>query len=207
MNEPPDHAHGTHEAHEAHHDDHDHGGHADHHHVPYPEAVRAYRADKDDAFRLDPGSPIPAEQREAFVGLPYFEVDPNLRFEGLTLEPYRGGEPTSFQLPTTDGRLRPAERAGVFEFAIGERQLRLTGYRFEHSGADELFVPFQDETTGRETYGAGRYLDIEPEPDGTYALDFNLAYHPYCVYDPSYSCPLTPTENRLPIRIEAGERL
>ncbi|MBI3751459.1 MAG: DUF1684 domain-containing protein [Chloroflexi bacterium] len=64
-----------------------------------------------------------------------------------------------------------------------------------------------DATTGTESYGAGRYLDLEPEADGSYALDFNLAYHPLCVYDPKYSCPLTPAENRLPIRIEAGERL
>ena len=70
-----------------------------------------------------------------------------------------------------------------------------------------LFVPFLDATSGTETYGAGRYLDLEPEDDGTYALDFNLAYHPSCVYDVIYSCPLTPAENRLPDRIEAGERL
>ena len=67
--------------------------------------------------------------------------------------------------------------------------------------------PFLDATSGHETYGAGRYLDLEPEDDGTYDLDFNLAYHPSCVYDVRFSCPLTPAENRLPVRIEAGERL
>ena len=70
-----------------------------------------------------------------------------------------------------------------------------------------VFVPFLDATSGHETYGAGRYLDLEPEDDGTYTLDFNLAYHPSCVYDVLFSCPLTPAENRLPERIEAGERL
>jgi uncharacterized protein (DUF1684 family) len=73
--------------------------------------------------------------------------------------------------------------------------------------SDSLFVPFLDVTSGHETYGAGRYLDLEAEPDGTYVIDFNLAYHPYCVYADHFSCPLTPAENRLPIRIEAGERL
>src|SRR6185295_14931363 len=84
----------------------------------------------------------------------------------------------------------------------------------DHRAADEgddlgptLFVPFLDRTSGSETYGAGRYLDIEPDEDGTYALDFNLAYHPSCVYDDRFSCPLTPAENRLDIPIEAGERL
>ena len=70
-----------------------------------------------------------------------------------------------------------------------------------------VLVPFLDATSGPRTYGAGRYLDLEPEEDGTYSLDFNLAYHPSCVYDIRFSCPLTPAENRLPIRIEAGERL
>jgi uncharacterized protein (DUF1684 family) len=71
-----------------------------------------------------------------------------------------------------------------------------------------VFVPFLDLTSGTETYGAGRYLDLDPDPeDGTYVLDFNLAYHPSCVYDPRFSCPITPAENRLPLRVEAGERL
>jgi uncharacterized protein (DUF1684 family) len=68
-------------------------------------------------------------------------------------------------------------------------------------------VPFVDATSGSETYGAGRYLDIEREEDGTYSLDFNLAYHPSCVYDARFSCPLTPAENRLAVSIRAGERL
>jgi uncharacterized protein (DUF1684 family) len=70
-----------------------------------------------------------------------------------------------------------------------------------------LFVPFLDATSGTTTYGAGRYLDLDPEADGSYVLDFNLAYQPYCAYSAAYSCPLTPHENRLAVRIEAGERL
>ena len=75
------------------------------------------------------------------------------------------------------------------------------------AGNETLFVPFLDATSGSETYGAGRYLDVPVEDDGTYSIDFNLAYHPSCVYDAKFSCPLTPAENRLPVRIEAGERL
>ena len=59
-------------------------------------------------------------------------------------------------------------------------------------------MPFLDATSGSETYGAGRYLDVPVEDDGTYSIDFNLAYHPSCVYDAKFSCPLTPAENRLP---------
>lgn len=188
--------------HEHHHHEHDHRP------VGYTESIEAFRADKDDYFKhAGAGSPIPVAEREAFGGLPYFPVDRALRFEGLTLEPYTGGEPSSFQIPTSDGQLRPAHRAGVLSFELDGVRHRLTGYRFDGDDGEGVFVPFLDATSGTETYGAGRYLDIEPEDDGTYTLDFNLAYHPSCVYDPRYSCPLTPAENRLPVRIEAGERL
>ena len=69
-----------------------------------------------------------------------------------------------------------------------------------------LFLPFQDETSGRETYGAGRYLEVPVLEDGQLLLDFNYAYHPFCAYNPGYSCPIPPFENRLPVAIRAGER-
>jgi uncharacterized protein (DUF1684 family) len=161
---------------------------------------------KDEFFKTMSGSPIPEAERAAFGGLPYYPVDEGLVFEGLSLEPYTGDQPSNFQIPTSDGKLRPAHRAGVLRFELdGGRQL--TAYTFDGGDGESLFVPFLDQTSGTETYGAGRYLDLEPEEDGTYTLDFNLAYHPSCVYDPKFSCPLTPAENRLPVRIEAGERL
>lgn len=213
-----EHDHEAHEAHEAHddHAGHEHGGHdhaahdhdhTGHEHVAYPEAVANFRAEKDDYFRRAHDSPIPATERESFAGLPYFDVDESLRFEGLLLGPYTGSEPTHFQIPTSDGQLRDAKRAGVFRFDIGGVNHTLTGYTFAKGPTESVFVPFQDATSGQETYGAGRYIDVYPDEDGTYALDFNLAYHPSCVYDARFSCPLTPAENRLPIRIEAGERL
>jgi len=202
-----DHAAQEHE-HAGHDHDHDHEDHAGHQHVDYPTAVAMFRADKDDYFRGAHDSPIPHDQRHDFPGLPYFDVDESMRFEGLTLEPYTGSEPTTFQIPTSDGQLRDAERAGTLSFDLGGAKQRLTGYRFARDRSGLVFLPFLDATSGTETYGAGRYLDLDPDPDdGTYVIDFNLAYHPTCVYDPSASCPLTPAENRLPVRIEAGERL
>jgi uncharacterized protein (DUF1684 family) len=191
--------------------DHDHADEHEHHHehraMSYREAVESFRGDKDEFFGSSPHSPIPETERAAFSGLPYYAVDESLRFDDRTLEPYTGTEQSDFQIPTSDGKLRPAHRAGVLSFEVDGAQYRLTAYTFDGGDEKSLFVPFLDTTSGRETYGAGRYLDLEPEDDGTYALDFNLAYHPSCVYDPKYSCPLTPAENRLPIRIEAGERL
>ncbi len=185
--------------------------HAEHHHtMSYEDAIAQYRADKDAYFGSGKGSPIPEQERAAFTGLPYFPIDEAYIVEDLVLEPYTGTEPVRFEIPTTDGRLRPAERAGVFRFTLGGGERALTAYRLAGSdGAlhESLFVPFLDATSGTESYGAGRYLDLESEEDGTWTLDFNLAYHPSCVYDPRFSCPLTPTENRLSIRVEAGERL
>lgn len=196
-------------------DDHTHGHTHEHHHyehhehvaVTYTDAVEGFRLDKDEFFKTQPGSPIPEADRAAFTGLPYYPVDEALVFENRVLEPYIGDEPSNFQIPTSDGRLRPAHRAGVLRFELDGAPRQLTAYTLHGGHGESLFVPFLDETSGTETYGAGRYLDIEPEEDGTYTLDFNLAYHPSCVYDPKYSCPLTPAENRLPARIEAGERL
>jgi uncharacterized protein (DUF1684 family) len=188
----------------------DHDEHEHHHTESYVDAMNRYRADKDAYFRSGAGSPIPAAERAAFTGLPYFPVDERWIFDDLALEPYTGDEPVHFEIPTTDGRLRPAERAGVFRFELEGAALALTAYRVATSSGevlDSLFVPFLDATSGRETYGAGRYLDVEPEEDGSWTLDFNLAYHPSCVYDARFSCPLTPAENRLSIRVEAGERL
>jgi uncharacterized protein len=199
-----EHAHEHHE-HEAHEHDHDHEEHE--HDFDYVGAVEDERARKDAWFKSSSSSPLPHAARHDFTGLPYFAVDPALRFEDLALEPYAGDEPSNFQIPTSDGQLRPAHRAGTFTFEYEGAPRRLTAYVLDGGGSESLFVPFLDVTSGRETYGAGRYLDLEPELDGTYSLDFNLAYHPYCVYSETYSCPLTPAENRLPVRIEAGERL
>jgi uncharacterized protein (DUF1684 family) len=191
--------------------DHDHESHEhDHHeHVPveYKDAVEGFRLDKDEFFKTDPRSPLPESERAAFTGLPYYPVDEGLAFEDRVLERYTGDEPSNFQIPTSDGKLRPAHRAGVLRFQLDGEPRQLTAYTFDGGDGESLFVPFLDQTSGTETYGAGRYLDLEPEADGSYALDFNLAYHPSCVYDAKFSCPLTPAENRLPVRIEAGERL
>jgi uncharacterized protein (DUF1684 family) len=197
-----------HEHAQEHEHDHDHDAHDhEHKHLDYPDAVRAFRAEKDEYFKTRRDSPIPAADRATFSGLPYFPVDEALHFEDLKLEPYQGLEPTSFQIPTSDGQLRPAERAGIFRFEAQAVPCTLTAYTFEGGDSGSVFVPFLDGTSGKESYGAGRYLDLDPEDDGTYVLDFNLAYHPSCVYDPRFSCPLTPAENRLSVRIEAGERL
>ena len=190
---------------EHHEHDHEHEHH-EHRALGYSEAIEEFRAEKDEYLKSAHGSPIPEAEREAFTGLRYYPVDPKLRFDERVLEPYTGDEPSNFQIPTSDGKLRPAHRAGILAFDLGGERA-LTAYTFDGGDGESLFVPFLDPGSGTDTYGAGRYLDLDPEDDGTYTLDFNLAYHPSCVYDARFSCPLTPRENRLPIRILAGERL
>jgi uncharacterized protein (DUF1684 family) len=208
--------------HEHEHHEHGHEHEHDHHHdgedeqeLDYVGEVEAFRAEKDDVFRHSPASPIPHEVRHDFTGLPYFAVDESLRFEGLTLDEYTGDQPTSFQIPTSDGQLKPAHRQGSFSFEIGGEPRRLTAYVLDGGHSHSLFVPFLDATSGNETYGAGRYLldtaksaDLGPgAAPNSLVLDFNFAFHPSCAFDPQWSCPLAPPENILDLRVEAGERL
>ncbi len=112
------------------------------------------------------------------------------------------------------GGVMPTTPVGVLRFEIGGVEQTLTAY-WLGGYADGLFLPFRDTTNGAETYGAGRYLlDTAKSADlggdagrGTLSVDFNFAYQPSCAFDPRWACPLAPPENRLSIRIEAGERL
>ncbi len=192
---------------------HDHGAAHDHEHgteheheLPYEEQILGYRAGKDDFFRTSPQSPIPHDQRHGYAGLQYYAPDGQYRIEGLTLEPEPDPTNTA-EIVTSDGKTREAWRVGTLSFAVPGGSGQLAGYTFEPGPVTELFIPFRDATSGSDTYGAGRYLDLEPEDDGTYALDFNLAYNPWCAYAPQYSCPLPPRENWLALAIPAGEKI
>lgn len=167
-----------------------------------PSELETYRAAKDAFFRDEPESPLPASQRRTFRGLAYYAEAPALAFE-VTPEPY--DDPEIVELGTSDGDTREYQRWARIRFAVDGVEQSLTVFRQPYSG--ELFLPFVDAGAGSETYGAGRYLDLPVLEDGRLLLDFNYAYHPYCAYNPGYSCPIPPAENRLPVPIRAGERL
>lgn len=162
-------------------------------------ALLEFRKQKDNYFANSPDSPIPVEQRENFDGLKYFPEAPELRFE-LEIEPFAEIEMTAIQ--TTTGEIRQYERYGKVHFEVDGKQTSLTVFATMHG----FFIPFVDSLAGKDTYGAGRYLDPEITPKGKLLLDFNMAYNPYCVYNELYSCPLTPAENRLSVPIKAGEK-
>ncbi|MDH3426693.1 MAG: DUF1684 domain-containing protein [Acidimicrobiia bacterium] len=163
------------------------------------DALAQHRADKDDYFKQSHDSPIPHEDRHDFSGLNYYDADPDLVLD-LVVKESDGAELT---IDTTDEQQRVYRRAATVEFEAGGQQNSLALYDTGHAG---YFVPFRDETSGKDTYGAGRYLDVEPNDDGTVTIDFNYAYNPLCVYNDAYSCPLPPAENWLQIPIEAGEK-
>ena len=162
-----------------------------------------WAASRDSLFR-SPGSPLLDADRAAFDGLPYFPYDSAFAVPAA-LVPAMRQDTVAF--PTTSGALQRHVTAGHLVFEAGGVQWRLEAYESVGGPEGRLFVPFRDATSGRATYGGGRYLDLELQPSGRYALDLNRAYHPYCVYNVSYSCPLPPAENRLELAVTAGERL
>jgi uncharacterized protein (DUF1684 family) len=172
-------------------------------------ALAAERADKDRQFAADQESPLRPQDRVAFKGLDYWAADPTYRFSGF-VSWFAAPEPLT--IITTTGKERPAEKVGRISFDVGATRCVLTVLRLldqdRRTGGAGLLLPFMDKTSGRETYPAGRYIELEGPEGGPFVLDFNKAYNPYCAYGAPerYRCPVTPAENKLDVRIEAGER-
>jgi uncharacterized protein len=143
-----------------------------------------------------------AETRTHFQGLDYYPIDPKWRLEAR-FEPYLPVK----KIPITDvtGMTSDADAPGALVFTIDGREYRLDPILEE--GSDDLFLIFRDATSRDTTYPAGRYLYAKkPGADGKVIVDFNRAYNPPCAFTPFATCPLPPLQNRLPIRIEAGEK-
>jgi uncharacterized protein (DUF1684 family) len=170
------------------------------------DTVLSERAARDEAFRSGRDSPIPEKDRSVFRGLEYYPLNEGLRFS-VRLNRYP--RPEQVRLATNTGEVRSGLRYGYFEFAVEGQTCRLQVYRMDDSaggGGPSLFIPFRDATSGSETYGSGRYMDLAENTSGNYELDFNRAYNPYCAYNSEYSCPIPPAENTLPVPIRAGEK-
>ena len=171
--------------------------------------IEELRREKDWFFKEGEDSPIPHQSRHSFAGLAYFPVDPKYRVRARLV---RDPNPQRVVLATSKGIPRDMIRVGVFEFEIDGTKQRLAAFKsapqpgHHHHEDRNLFVPFRDATSGKETYGAARYLDIEALPTDEYVLDFNVAYNPYCAYSDDYVCPFPPRENWLTVPIRAGEK-
>lgn len=171
-----------------------------------------FRRGRDELFKVHPQSPIEDEERAWFRGLGYFPYDPGYRVNA-ELEAGDGAE-LLIDTGGDDGAVR-YRRAGRLVFELGGETCGLTVLSLvQYAGG--LFVPFRDETSGRETYGGGRYLfDTAKDTDGLVlevspgsskvVIDFNYAYNASCAYSPRWACPLAPLENFLKVPVRAGE--
>jgi len=136
-----------------------------------------------------------------FTGLRWFPVSEAYRVDARFV-PY--APPKQVPVPNILGQVENLPSPGSAVFTLGGREVRLDPV-LEEPGATELFFIFRDETAKTETYPAGRFLYTALPKDGRVLLDFNKAYSPPCAFTPYATCPLPPRQNRLPLRIEAGE--
>jgi len=184
-------------------------------------ATSAFRSAKDELFRTHPQSPMPNQARAGFRGLAYWDYDPSWRVPArfVPLQAAAGphdqiAAPRPLALPSSGPGAIALRHIG--HLALGGRLIgkHLGVFWIEGYGGG-LFLPFLDRTSGNASYRAGRYLlDTLKSADhgidaasGELILDLNMAFHPSCVYDPRWACPLAPPENRLQIAVTAGERL
>lgn len=179
-----------------------------------------FRKQKDEAWKNDEESPLTEEQKKDFSGLKYFPPNPNFHFV-LSLNKNIEGVGSKVVIPTTDGDEQVYLKAGTVRFKVGGKEVRATVFEDPEQEQYQYYLLFRDQTTGKETYENGRMLQIEKEDDpSTHStssgrassgqakliVDFNYAYNPYSSYNDNWGCPITPKENFLPVRIEAGEK-
>lgn len=159
-----------------------------------------WRDMKDEFFASNANAPLNATQQAQFEGLTYYDYNPALSLT-LTVTPL--DTPETVLIHTTTDELRNYDRYAHLTFKVDDEDVQLTIFKTPHG----YFLPFVDANAGKETYPAGRYLDLQSDDGLTFHVDFNHAYNPFCVYSEKYSCPLTPPENRLKVAIKAGEKL
>ncbi|MBN1522051.1 MAG: DUF1684 domain-containing protein [Candidatus Aureabacteria bacterium] len=172
----------------------------------WKQRIEMEREEKDAFFKTPFHSPLSFNECQAFKGLNYYPPDWKYRFE-LKLQEHEIKK--TIKIEDTKGSERDFLRWGEFIFRIEDMDCQLQAYKSLPED-ERLFVPFRDDTSGKETYGAGRYLDLETGRhqtlEGIWIVDFNDAYNPWCAYSDDYACPFTPPENWLKVPIYAGEK-
>ena len=173
----------------------------------YSELIE-HRKKRDEELKTEADSPIPTDEREKFTGLNYFEPDNSY---SVAADFIRLKKPKSVWFATSDGKEKEYIKFATITFVLKGKTFSLAAYYSEKVRAKpglekHVFVPFKDLTNLVETYGGGRYLDLDEPTGNVIQLDFNRAYNPYCAYSDGYSCPKVPEENYLNIRIASGEK-
>lgn len=144
------------------------------------------------------------EEKKSFEHLLYFPPDRDLAVSAH-LVPL--AEPDKIEMLTSRDLKKTFYRYAKIQFQVDGLDQELTAFKYELTGegSNALFIPFRDATTGRETYGAGRFLEIGEPKGESFVLDFNRAFNPLCNYSPAYNCAIPPRENHLKVAIRAGE--
>jgi len=169
---------------------------------------KTYRSEQNEKFKNKNGSPLKAEDCDAFKKLHFFRIKKKYRVEAKFVRT-PGSEP--FEMPTTTDRKPIYEKYGEVQFEIKGKSYKLNVYQSHDSRRnplyrDYLFLPFKDLTNGHKSYGGGRFIDLRIPKGETVTIDFNKSYNPYCAYNDKYSCPIVPIENHLKVEIKAGVR-
>ncbi len=169
--------------------------------------VKEWRLQKDADYKVKEKTMLTDDLMEDFDGLNYYKINYEYRVKG-NLKRFNDGR--TFNIETTGGQVYEYLIYGQVTFELDGKTLTLDVYqgkRAAKSGKKKgaLFIPFTDLTSGKATYGGGRYLVLDVPEDDILVLDFNMAYNPYCVYNIDHSCPIPPRENDLDVKIKAGE--
>ncbi|MCC7093228.1 MAG: DUF1684 domain-containing protein [Ignavibacteriaceae bacterium] len=172
----------------------------------YVDELIKERKEKDYSLQFDPGSPFNRDTTISFQPLKYYEPNPEFIFKCKLIQ---FDVQDTVQILGTRGETRPAILLGYLELKKDGKVHRINVYKsFSQTGEPYYSIWFTDKTTGKETYGVGRYLDFElnENPDFIYTIDFNKAYNPYCAYSAMFTCPIPRKEDYIDMSIEAGEK-
>ncbi len=170
----------------------------------YVEKIEKERERQFKFLRFNIGSPLTEEQKEKFTRLSFYPINPDYRVKARMV-PVEDRK--MIELPMTDGTVEKYIKHSYAEFILeGEQKRLLLLQSVDEPDKRNFFLAFADDTSGEETYGGGRYINLRQDGKNSITLDFNMAYNPYCAYNPDYACPLPPRENILDIPIPTGEK-
>lgn len=176
--------------------------------TPFADGLAKHRETYKNDLLTSSGGPLTSVDDLSYVQ--FYAPDSTYR---VTATVERTPDAQPFEMPTYNGKTRPHVAYALLTFTLRGQPHRLTLYRNLNAirlpeYRDQLFLPFKDATSGRETYGGGRYLDLRTSDiqNGQVVLDFNRSYNPYCAFKEGYPCPIPPPNNVLTIPIEAGEK-
>ncbi|SFS59274.1 hypothetical protein SAMN04488006_2146 [Lutibacter maritimus] len=174
----------------------------------YKDEIKLFQYELNTEYADASKSPLTKEDLKTFKALEFFEI--NEKYKVTAQLEYTPNSPV-FELKTTTDRLPLYRKYAIATFVLDGKEHQLNIYQSQDlmnslEYKNYLFLPFNDTTNGKSTYGGGRFMDLEiPSTESnTIIIDFNKAYNPYCAYNHTYSCPIPPKENTLNIAIEAG---